>query len=345
MTDLATFIRIYDPSPTDELVEKREAAIKSALAPLRKVATPDALLGVSEAVLDGFAADSDGQYLTEFLLPALQKHSPSFVAEDREQELGVLSAYLVLSYLSASDTGATNTRKDIIAASLHLALQHQSPSPDSKLERLRCTLADVAKERVVHRSSIARKRAVTPAKLASLENSDQPISVEEKNLLIKGMQALAGNALLDREEIDMLWWALNGRSSLSGSSYQSLANGPRAVIRGLELGMLARRLPAQAHKSLVLASVDKSEEPISAAALLEELPDTGSQLESADFPIDVAAKYPAIFPLLASLNAGDAGPCFRTNAPDREMTPDDWGERALLESALASICNDPQPKV
>ena len=344
MTDLATFVRIYDPSPTDELVEKREAAIKSALVPLRKVADSDGLLSVSTAVLEGFGAGSDGQYLTNFLLPALQKHSPSFVAEDREQELAVLSAYLVLSYLSANDTGATNTRKDIIAASLDMAFRHQSPCSDSKLERLRCTLADVAKERVIHRANIARSRVVTPRKLSTLESSDEPVSAEERNLLIQGMQALAANAILDREEIDMLWWALSGRSSLTGSSYESLANGSRAVIRGLELGMRARRLPAQAHVSLVLASVDKSE-PISVSALLEDLPDAGEQLKSAGFPIEVASKYPAIFPLLASLMTGDAGLCFPKGAPDRKMTPDEWGERALFESALASICNDPQPKV
>jgi len=52
MADLAKYVRIYDPSPQDDTVNKREAAIKDAVAQLRKITTVTELVGLGAAIAE-----------------------------------------------------------------------------------------------------------------------------------------------------------------------------------------------------------------------------------------------------------------------------------------------------
>ena len=87
MADLATYIRIYDADPDDDLVGKREAAIKDTITALRKTTTAPSLIEMASAAARSFSEDTTPDPLGATVATAIKAKAPSFVREEREMEV------------------------------------------------------------------------------------------------------------------------------------------------------------------------------------------------------------------------------------------------------------------
>lgn len=337
MADLAKHVRIYDASPDDDLVSKREAAIKDAIAVFRKTSHTDSLISLAAATATSFATGSAPDPLGSTVATAIKNKAPSFVRDERELEVAVVGAVSILELLEAADTSNTITVKDILTATLWSALSFQNPIDDAKYEQLRLELLQVARDRTLRRAEMSRKRSA-PKEVPEFAEGDASQVAKSLNAAKAAMMALENNAVLDREEIDILWWAMGGRSPLCDLAYDRMAPAARGLVRGVELGILVRRVPSQAMRSLALAGVSESA-PMTLAELLEASKEVLDSLTPKIPAPSIIKAHEIVFPLLSAILAGSA------DAGGNQKTVDEWCSRAVLETGLAALCEKPNPRL
>ena len=213
---------------------------------------------------------------------------------------------------------ANAERRDLIAVTLWSALSFRPPLAEPTLERLRQELLDSA------RGAALRK--------AMEDRSRTPVEGRGRGAA-QGNRALRTNADLDREEIDLLRWMLADQSTLLGGDYKDVADTESGVLaRGLEVGLMVRRLPSFEHYELASRDLPPGED-LSLSELLERLGEDRELLAKPFRGSSVVEQCPAGFPLLTALGAGAAG----RSARAVERTRADWCGRALLESAVVKL--------
>lgn len=337
MVDLAKYIRIYDVAPDDDTVTKREAAIKDAAAALRKSnTTTPALVALGAAAAKSFEGGITPDPLGPVVANAIKSKASSFVSEGRELEIAVIAAITVMEMLEGPDTGNNVSIKDILAATLWSALAFQQRVENPKHEQLRQDLLTIARDRSTNRAETSRKRTV----FKEVPEFVQEGSVGWEKTLGAARTAIAAletNSVLDREEINILWWALGGRSSTTGHAYDELQPAVRGLVRGVELGTLVRRLPSQSLRSLALSNVPKTE-PLTLPAVVALAKDVLEKIRTKIPARNTITSHPIAFPLLSALLEG--------TAPEGAgKTGDEWCNRALLEASLASLCDTPNARL
>ena len=144
------------------------------------------------------------------------------------------------------------------------------------------------------------------------------------------ISAMRENAVLDREELDFMWWLLSGRSELLDEPLDSLPGAVRAVAAGLDGALKLRRLPADAHRNIVLRNIENGE-PLSLMELIELLGERRTKLAT-NFG-SIKADESAVFPLMAAIKTGSTDAC----ASEEKRTAWEWGGRALLEGAIQHL--------
>lgn len=335
MADLARYIRIYDPSPTDEAVSKRDSAVKEAITQLRKINDVRALVGLGVAAANAFSTGMTPDPLGLIVASAIKKQASAYVREDRELETTVLSGATLVEFFSTADTASTVTAKDILGATLWSALSYQEPVSDPKLEQLRRDLLTIVSERMLLRGETARKRS---------SPKDVPVSEADLPQLAKSVEAARGtlsavitNAAMDREELDVLWWALGGRSPTIAKAYESLSPVVRGLVRGIELGILLRRIPTRSLRSVALSGVPEID-ALPLSAVMEQAEGIRDLLAAKVPAQNIIADNQVAFPLLSAIVSGAA-------CEGEPKTGDDWCERAILEAALAALCENPAPRL
>lgn len=337
MADLATYIRIYDADPGDEMVAKRETAIKDAIAALKKTTSADGLIGLATAAARSFSEAATPDPLGATVAAAIKSKAPSFVREERELEVSVISAMTISEMLAGPETASMVTIKDVLAATLWSALSFQPASKNVKHEQLRQELLVSARNRALSRGEVSRKRT-SPREVPEFADGNVAETAKSLNVARISINALTNNAVLDREEIDVLWWALSGRSPITGDAYDKIGPQTRGLLRGIELGILMRRLPSQAMRRLALSGVPCLDE-ISFAELIAGLGDVRDSIVEKLPAQDTIRENAVTFPLLTAILAGIA--------PKAKVVKsgDEWVSRALLEASLARLCETPDAKL
>lgn len=336
MADLAKYMRIYDPSPADENVTKRKAAAKEVATQLRKAAGTAELVKLGASIARSFVSGSVPDPLGAAVAEAIQKHAPSFIREERELEVMVIAAASVFEVLEGRDTTSNVSRNDILAAALWSALGDQVALAEPKIEKLRQDLLEFAREWCLRRAEDSRGRR-SFAEIPAAAEDDLGQVAKSLAAATTAIQELQHNAVLDREELDISWWAQGGRSPVLEKAYDGMEPALRGVVRGIELGILMRRLPATAHHSLTLAGVAEVE-PLPLATVLERLGDHCEPLAAAIPGRTLVDQCPEVFPLLTAITTGVA-------QAGSEMSGDQWAARALLEAGLANLCQTPTAKI
>ena len=205
-------------------------------------------------------------------------------------------------------------RRDSIALALWSALSFQKPLPGQRLEDVRAEMLDSARR--------------TALDLARRGRTRRPIrdgaSLDAQN------SSFRWNAVLDREEIEVLRWTLADESTLLERPYSEVRSDETvAVARGLELGLLLTKLPIYRHYELASRDAASGHE-INLGGLLEALGEDRHALVSPfEGKSDIAA-CPTVFPLLTALEQGVIA---QADAAVARSLPD-WCGRALLESAI-----------
>lgn len=206
------------------------------------------------------------------------------------------------------------SRRDSIALALWSALSFQKPLAEQRLEDVRAEMLNSARRTGVdlaHRTRVRR----------TLLDLDSP---DAQN------HSLRWNAVLDREEIEILRWTLADESSLLQRPYVDVGRSETvAVARGLELGLLLTGFPEFAHYKLASRELAPRAE-MDLAGLVAALGEDRNALAAPFEGNPVIGGCPTVFPLLTALRGG---PTVRADAiVVRSLA--DWCGRALLESAI-----------
>lgn len=339
MTDIAAHVRIFDPDPSDDLVTKRTAAIKELATRYSKSRPAPAILQDANDLTAAVEAKGHvSAAMGKDIEAAIRKAgAEAFVVEGQDLQVAVCGLLAALQVLEESEpTKGAVTTSAVLALGLWSALSFQMPRAEPKLEALRSAVMAAARDYVIAAASSSRQRAIVPdVEISAIDPWDAATTVKTINAALRGtINALKTNAAIDREEIDLLWWVLGDWSALLHQRYSAPANPiSSALSSGIEAGRMLQRLPADAHRYLVLCHVKQSE----ILNLLELVKAVGEdhKLLAASFQNeDKVQSCPVVFPVLAALKTGSAAHA-RAAKTKRALT--EWANRALLESATLHV--------
>lgn len=342
MTDIAFYIRIFEASPTDDFVEKRQTAIAALTKEYKTRSSFGDILGLSES-LAGVLVPSGKlpDVLARQVEGALKAASPSFVLEDGSVEAMVCAVLAAVKYLeSISPSSDVATGADVLALSLWSSLSFQKPLKEAKLEKLRCELLETARKLAMGTAEKCRQRVQVPDGSFAPVEAEGGADIEKrwKDGPLKALNALRKNAALDREEIDVLWWVLGDWSYIYKKRFSAMPVRLAPVVAAWELTQNLKRMPAEAHKQLILRLVGEGEgEPL--PSLISEL---GAEVSPLARLLDndvMIADHPYVFPLLNALISTG----FRIYGDEEVRDPTEWASRALLECGLLRVIKHSAP--
>lgn len=336
MTDIAKHIRIFEASPTDDFVEKRQIAISAIAEQFKKRATYPDILRLADALAatispKGKLPDEIAGQVEE----ALKAASPAFIMEGNQLEARVCAMLGALSYLeSTTPSKGAAGRGEVLAIGLWSALTFQKPMNEGKLEELRLELLNVARYLAVNSAENSRKRSNVPEGVFAPVEAEGFAGIEKKwkSGPLKTIDALRLNAALDREEINLLWWVLADWSDIYQEKLSSMNQRLSPLVASWEITQLLLRMPSESHKHLVLRFVQDGNKE----NLVDLIAGLGSKRETlalkiAEYPLVVSC--PRVFPLLNAMS----NPASK-NAGDKEArSAADWASRALLEFGLLRL--------
>ncbi|MDH2348149.1 GTPase-associated system all-helical protein GASH [Bradyrhizobium sp. SSUT77] len=349
MTHIATHIRIFASDPSDELVEKRTAAIGEIAGIFKGRREVGELLQTANDL--AVAVQQDGKLsaaLTGTIEGAIRKTSTAFVAEGHELEMlvcGLSGALQAMSGSAALRHGAVSI-PDVLSFGLWSALSYQKPRTEPKIEQLRDELLQAAHGHcaAVARDSRQRIKVSDPEfKEAPKKKEGEPETPFDASAMKEGLKPfkdaiadLRSNAAVDREEIDLLWWVLSDWSSLLGRRFsdENAGDAAAAVASGIEAGRMIRRAPAEAHRHLVLRYVPTGKD-LSLIELLTAIGGDRAALAPTEAETYISNCL-AVFPLSNALRTGSAS----DPRPKIKRPLGDWAARALLESSIAHLCSN-----
>ncbi|AXI42583.1 GTPase-associated system all-helical protein GASH [Sulfitobacter sp. SK011] len=334
MYDIAEHIRIFEANPSDDFVTKREAAIKTVISKLRKSVSFDELLeladDISTCLFDLKIAESS---VCDQVIEALKSKSSSFSAKENELQIAVCAALAVLKLIQDSPAASGRVTTIVfLSFALWSALSDRKPIKDEKLEKLRLEVLDSARDLTLRSANSGRVRAKIPDlkwPSEAVAGEDDTRAQDFDAAAKSAIGALETNSSLDREELDLLWWVLGSWSGIAKSRLDSLSELNRALISGVELSKLLRRVPGDAHRHLVLRGVREDKE-FTLNEVLTELGELKQALAQGVNASDLIEENAAALPLLNAICVSPEGSIFG----NRKLKVSDWGARALMEAAL-----------
>lgn len=336
MTSIAVHMRITGLQVSNEDVNSRKAAVAELEASWRQLRQVPAIVAKAAAIAAALGGDGiPSETLGAEVEQTVQKQASAFLYSERPLDVGIIAGITALELLSVPSDHSGWTITDIWAAALWLTLGYQPPLPDPKREALRAEVFKAARSRSVSSAEQARGRNVVPEfgefVIHNEEEGATAGAASFKEATSGTIEALRRNAALDREELDFLWWALLGRSRLLAKSLGGINEPTRIVAAGIEGAGLLRRFPCEVHRDVVLRTLDTNPE-LDLAELLAAIGDDRAKL-GGRFQHGLVAGSPSAFPLLHALASGSVA----GSGAEVKRTTEEWGTRALLEAALATL--------
>lgn len=334
MENISTHMRISAVAVSDDEVNSRKYAASSLATSWNKERDVSTLIRRASDVASALgAAGMPSQSLGNEVQTAIQKKSSAFLYEERPLDVGICAGMAMVSLLDQQPTTSGWTNKDVYATALWLALSYQPVLEDSRREKLRQEVMEVAEKWSVASAEKARQRGeVRDAQELKITIGDgNAINHNFKIAIGDTIDALRRNASLDREELDFLWWVQGGASRLLGQQISSLGEATGVIVAALEAATVLRRLPSDVHREIVLKTLVVNPQ-LDIGELLDSI-GAHRQALGAPFIGGYATTIPSVFPILAALAEGNLqydGALTKRNLAE-------WGSRALLEASLISM--------
>lgn len=333
MADIAKHVRIFTKNPTDEFVNKRITAINGIETAIKKKVSVKDILDFAGGLIIGLEnAEQTNEQITGVSVASLKKSSTSFVADEEALQLLTCTTIATLQYLEKAKKFEQKPSPEfILAIALWNGLSFQTPiKGKDKLELLRKelleTAAKIANEMAVKgrdRKETKLRVPVTPS-----ANTWEAFVASAEISYGKSLDALRINAYLDREEIDVLWWALGNWSETCQVQISKLNSVQSCIVSSVEIGSLLRRFPARSHSFLACRNVDQNEE-YTAAEVTEKL---GDLLKNISECLIDSGSNQKIFPVSSILKNSDQLP-----VNDIKRKINEWAARLLVEISLHNI--------
>lgn len=341
MADAAKYIRIFKNEPDDEFVTKRIAAIKAISDGYTKVKNIDALFSIANDLVSAIPDVAKlGDNAKDMAIKALKKQSSSFTEENQELQISTCALIAALNYIEgiAYSRAGGITVGDVFGLALWSGLSFKSVAESMpKLDELRSEILMLSQKLVLSDSLSSREREVVPS-LTAIQVPDGTTLSKYSEDLLKSLESFVGpmrrNAVLDREELDVLWWLLNGYSKVTNSAFERMNDVQRVIVSGLELPALLRRIPSNAHRRMILGKVD-DDTSFNAEELIAQLENFDGDILRSYSSRKEILECPEIFPLLTLLTKKSVP----VSASTVRRTLSEWSGRALLEGAMLNLGN------
>lgn len=337
MADIPKYIRIFNPSPNDEFVTKRIAAISATETALRKKLNNGELFRITNSlVLSTHSVGNCPAEIVNLVSPSLRKASSSFVVDEEDIQMSVCALLASAQLLEKIKQADKVTHSDLVFALCFLnGLSYRKlESGIEKFEGLRIELIDACREIVNDSLSNVRERKSIKDRQQLQVPQDETVAGLARNIETTfGSQfdILLSNSRLDREEIDVLWWVINGRSKILGSTITDLSSSQAVIISSLEIGSSLQTLPDEAFIQLACKGVNSDEE-FTEDDLVRDITPFIAQIESHVQRTLKILDCEALFPTLTLL----AGKSAEVNSSERRKLKE-WANRILLEVTINSV--------
>lgn len=338
MDNLPVHMRITSLTPSNDDVDARRATITELSETWGKISDVNELLTKAAMIADSLGGDGQpSEPLGLEVQEVLQKSASAYLYLEKPLDVGVCAGMAALSIMSDAPGTSGWIIADVYSNVLWSALAFQPELGEEKREKLRREVLDRAQDRSRASADRARERAAVPD-LGDIAITVTPETLKTTNTFKKAtsatIDALRRNAVLDREELDFLWWIQLNRSRLLQKPLGSMAEPVRLVASGIEAATHLRRLPANLHYDLVLRTVDEDPE-LDLKELVEAIGDDGALLAKS-FNATRAAAHASVFPLLHALATEGIG----VSGAEVRRKASEWAGRALLEAGLMRICDN-----
>lgn len=337
MNKLSVHMRISGLTPTDEDVNSRQKAIVRLASAWSKIGNRNAITAKAAEIATALGGQGvPPQTLSMEVENAIQKFSAAFLSAERPLEVGVCAG-MAANQVMVPKTGAGASGlavPDVYSHALWLALSFQPVLQEEKREALRREILEDARQRSLDSSTKAREREIIPD-VPELDTpiDEKGITTNFQKIASEIINPLQRNAVLDREELDFLWWAQLDRSRILGRRLADIPEATRLVTMGIEGAALLRRFPADVHREIVLRTVDADPE-LDLGELVKAIGgDLAALVER--IPAKVTAT-PAVYPLLNALVTGAS----EGEGAQEKRKASTWGCRALLETAMARMTSE-----
>ncbi|MBS0250875.1 MAG: hypothetical protein JSR78_07390 [Proteobacteria bacterium] len=337
MIDLAAHVRIFEKHPDDDFVSKRSAATNEVGTSISKIHHVQSVIGLCQGLAEGTINGGvvTGK-LAELTITALKKKSSAFVSDGRQMEINTIALAAIGNRLAAAGGASVPLpTNDLLAMAVWSALSLQGSHTNDRFESLRLEVLNLARHRVKEVATKARMRKPVPEPKTPQKETDAPLlPTELAPALSATISALRENAVLDREEIDLLWWTLSGWSEILEKPYSDLTPAQAAIAASLEVAHQTRRVPSDAHKHLALRMVKGANKKFRLSELIEALGSDRQKMLACIGYKEQILEAPAVFPLLFALESGTGG-----QNDNVILALEDWCARALLEGSILYLAN------
>jgi hypothetical protein len=219
MDNIPVHMRITGLTVLDGDVDARRLAVSDLQTRWTKLKAIDRIIakaGEIAAALGGNGTPPTS--LADEIQQAVQNHASAFLHSERPLEVGVCAGMAFVALAKPEPIVADWTVIDLMANALWSALAFQPALQDQKRENLRCEVLAAAQDRSTTAAEKARERSPVSdiADLVVTIADDNKVTTNFKKAMVGTIEALRRNALLDREELDFMWWAQLGRSRVLG---------------------------------------------------------------------------------------------------------------------------------
>ena len=337
MTDIAKHVRIFHATPDDEYVTKRTTAITTIEATIKKKTTASEMYSLAnniiQSVKDPKALATD---IKDVTIRALKKASTSFVEDGEQLQISTCAFLAVQRYLEKAKPNNGELTPDILfSLALASGLSFQGTISDmEKLEALQIEIQQTAIQKTRLLTEVSRKRkdvSSLPLTVTKEVNTFTGFAtLTEGNYGVKIGQ-LKHNAILDSEELNILWWALSEWSSIAGKQFRALNGVQASVMSALEISTLLKRYPGDAHVQLA-CKYSNAKEEFTARELLDQVGAFAHAVTDSIKNSALVNSNPLIFPTLSIFlnHAENSG-----NNSKRSIF--EWTGRIIWESAMLNI--------
>ena len=344
--EIAKHMRIVRAVPEDDFIEKRQKAIQSLSALYEKKLGGEHILELAGAISAHLSSANSPlpSPITDETAQIISNEAPSFVAdEDTELEIAVCVSLCVLQILRGKPNDPAVAP---LAGAFALALSSICECKEQKIEALRQDLLLSAYHVVRTQAIESRKRKLVNVGKVPAQKEGETIEAWVPRVfghLGTRLGSAVENAEKDHEEIDLLWWTLNGRSKLLDRHLSKIQSPDAAVIAGVEFASMLQSWPADAHRDLAVRNLQANGGEIAFAELAKIKTETRKQLLlSIGSGSNLVVKYPTIFAALWV-----ASHCTTSNDAEKQIeaaglnlvlkqTCRDWGRRVVDEVSVLS---------
>lgn len=321
--DIASVVKSFSPNADDELVAKRTTAINDIATKLDAIDSVGKAFGVANDLRKGIRASSIGGSLGDLAFAAVRATSVSFTREGSEAELLICTLAGVHRFLELQKQAGEERAHEstLLSAAFLSSLSFEESTGTDPVDKLWQSL-------VLEADALVESFAVQERARAVVDLPDDDAQGEMDNDgVVNAFEALSSNAVLDREELNFLWWCLSDWSTAIRAKVSSVSPGAAIVVAALEGGMKLEGLPLAAHVYATLRNVDSSDDS-TLISLRDEAAQYREDLVKFLGASGTVQAFPEVFPALKALLFGDA-------TESRSHAPHEWAKRILLEVSLA----------